>query len=314
MVDLTVAIPTYNGGNRLPKVLECLRCQKGTEHFQWEILVVDNNSHDKTAEIVAAFKAEWPATSSLKYAFEAKQGLAFARQCAVEQAQGDLIGFIDDDVLPADDWVASAYSFSLQHPQAGAYGGQIHPAFQVPPPENYKRIQSFLSIRERGDKAHPYHPEVLNMPPGAALVVRKQAWQSCVPKQLRLIGRVNGTMLSGEDFEALLHMYHNGWEIWYNPAMHSDHQLPAHRLEKDYLLKLAQGCGLCICHLRLLYSHPLRKPIIISRIILGSLKRFVQHWLKHRKQIPHDPVLACELRFLISSCFSPIFWLSQAVQ
>ena len=314
MVDFTVAIPTYNGADRLPKVLECLRSQKETENFQWEVLVVDNNSHDETANVVRQYQESWPSQTPLKYCFEGKQGLAHARQCAIDNARGELIGFVDDDVLPAQDWVSSAYGFSLKHPEIGAYGGQIHPAFESSPPENFKRIQSFLAIRERGDNPHRYRPELLNMPPGAALVVRKRAWQTSVPKELRLIGRVNGTMLSGEDFEALLHMHHQGWEIWYNPTMHSHHQLPAHRLDKPYLLKLAQGCGLCVCYLRLMHSHPLSKPIIVIKIILGGLKRTIQHWWKYRHQIPTDPVLACEFKFFMSTWLSPLFWLSQIFQ
>lgn len=43
MVDFTIAIPTYNGASRLPKVLERLRSQFHTEQFSWEVVVVDNN-------------------------------------------------------------------------------------------------------------------------------------------------------------------------------------------------------------------------------------------------------------------------------
>lgn len=56
MVDFTVAIPTYNGAQRLPDVLEALKLQTGTESFIWEVLVVDNNSQDTTAEVVKAYQ------------------------------------------------------------------------------------------------------------------------------------------------------------------------------------------------------------------------------------------------------------------
>ncbi|MDJ0555307.1 MAG: glycosyltransferase [Microcoleaceae cyanobacterium MO_207.B10] len=51
-INLTIAIPTYNGGGRLPKLLDKIRQQHQTENIYWEVIVVDNNSSDNTAEIV----------------------------------------------------------------------------------------------------------------------------------------------------------------------------------------------------------------------------------------------------------------------
>ncbi|NER82793.1 MAG: glycosyltransferase [Leptolyngbya sp. SIO1D8] len=46
MVDFTVVIPTYNGAERISKLLEHLQAQIETEALTWEVLVVDNNSSD----------------------------------------------------------------------------------------------------------------------------------------------------------------------------------------------------------------------------------------------------------------------------
>ena len=125
-IAFTIAIPTYNGGNRLPKLLDCLRSQIRTEQFTWEIVVIDNNSQDNTAEVIRQYQTDWPTAYPLHYYFEPQQGLAFARQRAIDEAQGTWVGFLDDDNLPASDWVAEAYNFAQEHPQAGAFGGQIH--------------------------------------------------------------------------------------------------------------------------------------------------------------------------------------------
>ncbi|NET37617.1 MAG: glycosyltransferase family 2 protein, partial [Cyanothece sp. SIO1E1] len=205
MVDFTVAIPTYNGSCYLPQILARLRSQSSTQHFSWEVIIVDNNSTDDTAKIVQTYQAQWPEAYPLRYCLETEQGLAFARQRAIDEAHGDLVGFLDDDILPELDWVAAAFSFGQEHPQAGAYNGQIHADFEVKPPDNFDRIKSFFAIRERGETPNLYKPETLSLPPGAGLVVRRQVWQESVPKRLSLIGRVNGSQLAGEDFEALLY-------------------------------------------------------------------------------------------------------------
>ena len=306
MVDITIAIPTYNGAERIGAVLASIKQQTNIDTFDWEVLVVDNNSHDKTAQIVKQAQAEWP-KGKLRYCFEPRQGLAYARYCGVNHAHSELIAFLDDDVLPAADWLSESYHFGRDRPEVGAYGGQIHGEFEIPPPEGFERIKSFLAIRERGATAHPYKPEVLSLPPGAALVVRKTAWQNSVPKQPTLVGRVNGMMLSGEDFEALLHLHQNGWEIWYCPTMQAYHQIPRHRLEKEYLLSLTRGCGLCVCVLRWINVSYWQRPLVAGRIILGNLKRLLIHLWMYQGRLKTDIVAACELNFLICTMMSPLF-------
>ncbi|MCT7972574.1 hormogonium polysaccharide biosynthesis glycosyltransferase HpsE [Laspinema olomoucense] len=309
VIAFTIAIPSYNGANRLPKLLDCLRSQIRTEEFTWEIIVIDNNSQDNTAEVIRQYQTDWPSSYPLHYHFESQQGLAFARQRAIDEAKGTWVGFLDDDNLPAPDWVAEAYNFAQSYPKSGAFGGQIHGSFETQPPENFHRIASFLAIRERGAKPHLYKADQLSLPPGAGLVVRKQAWCENVPRRLQLIGRVNGSTLAGEDFETLLYLHQGGWEIWYCPTLHSYHQIPKERLEQASLLSLIRGCGLCICHLRLLNASPREKPIAIARILVGNLRRIVRHLLQYRGLVKTDLIAACELEFFLSSFLSPFYYL-----
>lgn len=307
-IQFTVAIPTYNGATRLPKLLDKLRSQINTEHFSWQILIVDNNSTDNTAVVVQEYQENWLDTYPLKYTFEPEQGAAFARVRAIQEAESELVGFLDDDILPNSDWVAAAYNFAKDYPQAGAWGGQIHGYFEVHPPENFKRIQSFMAIVERGNQPHLYDPENLILPPSASWGVRRKAWLENVPNRPTLGGRVKGSMVQGDDYEPLLYMYRAGWEIWYNPDMHVTHQIPAKRLERDYLISLSRGCGLCVCHLRMINAKPGQMPIIFAKIMLGGLKRTVIHLLKYRGQVKTDLVAACELGFYSASVVSPFYY------
>lgn len=304
-MNFTVVIPTYNGSERLPRVLDRLRTQAVPDSLRWEIVVVDNNSTDATAEIVRRYQQDWPAALPLHYVTETQQGLAYARQCGVEAAQGDWVGFLDDDTAPDENWVSAAYRFGQAHPKAGAYGGQIHGDFEVPPPKDFKRIQSFLAIKERGAQPHRYQPETLSLPPGAGLVIRKQAWLESVPAQLQRTTR------GGNDFEISIRMHRHGWEIWYNPDMHIYHHIPKKRLERDALIKLSHTVGGCICELRLINVEALRKPVIVGRILMGNLRRIVMHVLKYRWQIKHDVVLMCELVFFVGGFMSPFYLLKK---
>lgn len=308
MVDFTVAIPTYNGATRLPKVLERLRSQIQTEQFSWEILVVDNNSNDRTAEVIQEVQKNWPQTYPLRYIFEAEPGAAFARNRAVEAARGNLIGFLDDDNLPDADWVAAAYEFGQTHPRAGAYGSQIHGKFEGELPKDFKKIAVYLAIIERGSTASRYESQQKILPPAAGLVVRKQAWCDNVPKRLFLNHTSRDAGLASEDLEAVLYIQKAGWEIWYNPQMCMEHEIPQWRLEKEYLISVVRCIGLSRHHLRMLRLKNWQKPLAIPVYWANDLRKLIGYWIGHRNRLKEDAIAeACELELLRGILISPFF-------
>jgi len=221
-IDLTVVIPTYNGASGyLEKVLNALKRQIDTENISWEIIVIDNNSSDKTAFLVSEYQKSWSKRYPLRYALEPKQGSFFARKRGVEEARGKVVAFIDDDNLVANDWIDQAYKFGKKHPRAGAWGGQIHGDFEVKPPKYFSRIASILAIVERGAKEYPYKRRKL-LPPSAGLVVRRNAWKACVHGQSMSISI--GTLLNKDpttnsDLKMLRYIHKGKWEIWYNVCL-----------------------------------------------------------------------------------------------
>lgn len=312
-ISFSVAVCTYNGAERVGKVLEYLYAQKGTEKFGWEIVVVDNNSSDQTKETVAHYQSMWRGNVPLRYCFEPKQGLAFARQRAVEEAQGELIGFLDDDNLPEPDWVTKAFSFAQNQPKAGAYGSYIVGEFETKPPENFERIASLLALTNRGDKALFYYPGEKVLPPGAGLVVKKQAWLENVPKSCFLQGRVAGHQLPGEDLEAVLYIQRAGWEIWYNPEMALLHCIPSWRLTPEYLLKLCQTIGLSRFYTRMLSVQKWQRPAAALVYMGRDLFKVSRHLIRHRKRLDSDLIALCELKLYLNSLVSPFYLLRKQI-
>jgi glycosyltransferase involved in cell wall biosynthesis len=306
-LDFTVAICTYNGENRLPEVLEKLRSQINTEQIQWEIIVVDNNSKDNTAKIVEKYQANWPSSYPLRYCFEPQQGLAFARQRAVEEARGELVGFLDDDNLPALNWIIEAYCFGKNHPQAGAYGGQIHGDFEIEPPEEIRTVvKYYLAIVERGNKPYQYQKRGV-FPPGAGLVVRKQAWCENVPEKIFLSGRIGQSLMANEDLEVQSYIQNAGWQIWYHPKMHMDHKMPSQRLEREYLIKIVRGDGLARHHIRMLRVKPWQRPLAFILYLANDLRQLILHFIKYRNVLETNIEAACKMEHLIATLVSPFY-------
>ena len=307
MVDFTVAICTYNGEKRLPDVLDRLRSQIDTENISWEIIVVDNNSQDNTAQVVQKYQEDWDKPYPLKYCFEQQQGAAFARKKAINEANSPLIGFLDDDNLPNSYWVASAYNFAEKHPQAGAFASLIQGDFEVEPPPNFNRIKAFLAITERGNKARLYNPKFKLLPPSAGLVVRKQAWLQSVPEKCILSGRIPGSMLTGEDTEVLGYFQQKSWEIWYNPEMKIIHKIPANRLTKDYLIPFMRGIGLSRYVTRMIGVKSWQKPFLSLAYFMHDFRKILLHFLKYGRAIKTDLVTACEFELYVNSLISPLY-------
>jgi glycosyltransferase involved in cell wall biosynthesis len=306
-IDFTVAIPTYNGASRLPELLKRLQNQINTENISWEIIVVDNNSTDNTSQVIQDFQANWQYPYPLKYYFEKKQGAAYARKRAVEEAKGLLIGFLDDDNYPVNDWVAGAYNFAQNSPRVGAYGSRIHPWWEVEPPDDFQYIASFLAITDRGDLPLLYHSKNNLLPPSAGLVVRRKAWLESIPDKLILTGRVTGNMLTGEDLEMLSYIQKNGWEIWYNPNMVIYHKIPSTRLQREYLLPFFQGIGLSRHVTRMVKIKPTYKPLFFLAYIISDSIKIISHLVKHRHKVKTDLIIACQMQLFLSSLISPFY-------
>ncbi len=305
-MDFTVAIPTYNGAERLASVLEKLRHQIQTENIQWEIIVVDNNSDDSTADVVKGFQQNWHLSNQLKYVFEDKQGMAYARWRAIKEASGVFVGFVDDDNLVFPDWVYQAYHFGIKHTKSGAYGGEIQGIFEIEPPENFDKVKTFLAIRKYADTATKFDVDKLRLPPGAGLVVRKKAWLESVPT------KVTHTQRGCEDYEISLHMYNHGWEIWYNPEMQIQHLIPEWRMQKDYLLKIAHTYGRATCQISLMTAeNNWQKVFLLFKGFIGSFKRIIIHLIKHRQQVKNNLGLACEMTFYFGQMISPFDYIKK---
>jgi glycosyltransferase involved in cell wall biosynthesis len=306
-MDLSVIIPTYNGAERLPAVLDRLKAQVEVDTIAWEVVVVDNNSSDDPAAVVQQYQADWPAAVPLRYFVERQQGSGHARQCGIDQAAGELLGFLDDDNWPAPDWIIQAVQFSKAHPKVGAFGSEIVGEFEVQPPADWGPILRYLAIVQRGSTAQPYSPRINGLPPSAGLVVRRQAWLETVPRTLVLAGRVGDSLLCGEDWESETYLYQAGWEIWHNPAMKIKHWIPKQRVEWAYLRKNLLGVGLCRYQIRMRLLPRWQRPGMTLAYALSDSLKLIKHLLKHGRKIQLEAVPNCEWMLLWGTLVSPLY-------
>lgn len=93
---VTIVIPAYNYQTFLPETLNSVLAQK---YQNFELIVVDDGSTDKTKDVVAEFLAKDP---RIKYFYQSNAGLSAARNLGVKNANGAYIQFLDADDLLSD--------------------------------------------------------------------------------------------------------------------------------------------------------------------------------------------------------------------
>ena len=118
---ISVCICTYNRSKGLRRTLESLARQNNIN--LGEVLIVDNNCTDDTADVVESFRETLP----IRRITESRQGLSHARNRAVADFRGDVLLFTDDDVRLGTSWLAAYQDAIRRFPDADYFGGRILP-------------------------------------------------------------------------------------------------------------------------------------------------------------------------------------------
>lgn len=108
--ELSVVIPAYNAAETLDAQLRALTTQENAAPF--EVLVCDNGSTDRTADVVRAWQQELPQLRLIDASD--RRGPSAARNIGAEQARAPFLAFCDADDIVAADWLATLHD-SLQH-------------------------------------------------------------------------------------------------------------------------------------------------------------------------------------------------------
>ena len=97
---LSIVIPAHNEETRLPDSLTRILEHLGRQPFEWEVLVVENGSRDRTAEVAERFARQTPRVRVLR---EAQRGKGLAVRRGMLEAAGEFRFICDADLsMPFD--------------------------------------------------------------------------------------------------------------------------------------------------------------------------------------------------------------------
>ena len=117
---VSVIIPVYNGERTLRA---CLHSVLNQTCKNYEVIAVDNNSNDRTKEIIKDFQAKH---RRLKYIFEQKKGRGAARNAGIMKSKGEIIAMTDADCIVPVDWLEKITMPIIKNNENAAIGSEAN--------------------------------------------------------------------------------------------------------------------------------------------------------------------------------------------
>ena len=222
-MDLSVVVPTSNRAASLDALLHDLRAQRGDARF--EVIVVDNGSADDTAQVARRHAA---GDRRVRYIVEPRRGASCARNAGVAVARAPILAFIDDDVRPRADWVASILAAFARYPDVDCIGGRVEPRWPCPPPPWLTRAH-WPPLAVQIDRGGSRYIDRGNA--SACLITANFA---CRAEVFREIGGFAPDFLRDEDREFNLRMWRAGKRGLYVDSVIAFADVQRERLEKRY--------------------------------------------------------------------------------
>jgi glycosyltransferase involved in cell wall biosynthesis len=233
---LTVLLATRNRAELLRSVLNAytklLEPSGG-----WKLVIVNNGSTDKTAEVLTSFQGELP----VRWLSEPKLGKNFALNTGLGAVEGDLVVFTDDDTFPAGDWLVQLRRAADHQPGYAMFGGTILPRWEVPPPHwvGWVDQAAAFTLSDSSLGAGKTEAELVF---GPNMAIRMKVFESGVRFDTS-IGPRGSSYPMGSETELLLRLGRQGHLAWHVPSAVVEHFIRQEQLTMQWVLRRAIRFG-----------------------------------------------------------------------
>jgi glycosyltransferase involved in cell wall biosynthesis len=196
-MDITVVIPAWNEEYNIENAIQAILRQEFLGSV--EIIVVDNNSTDRTFEKALD-------TGVVTVIKQTVQGTNATRQAGFQKAYGDIIAYCDADCVPPKDWLSNIYVY-LQNERRVAVSGPY--SFGDSSKlgwfdRNYAKLFSYLTH-------HSFFGKKVAIMIGGNFAVKKEA--------LEKIGGFPDITFWGDDTCLALELAHHCGPVWFTPNL-----------------------------------------------------------------------------------------------
>ena len=238
--DLSIVLTTYNRCDQLTCALDALLSQERCSGINFELIVVDNNSTDRTAQVVAEYQS---AGRNLVYILERKQGVSYARNAGIQNSTAPIVAFVDDDVVVSPSWVRILLDSLAEHPEVDCIGGPVLPRWEHQPPSWLDRTHwAPVALQDYGNS-----PFLIDKKKKLCLLSANFAFRRGVFDRIGTfdpaLQRIEGAIGSMEDMELLDRFWEGNRTALYEPALVTFTPVPAVRMTTSYHRRWHTGHG-----------------------------------------------------------------------
>lgn len=259
---LSVVICTYNRNDILIICLETI-AKYYPKNYEIEVVVVNNNSSDKTASTLVEFSKKY---SWMRSVIELKQGLSHARNTGFQSASHSWILYLDDDAKIDQSLFIRVY----EHIKSQTYqciGGMYLPWYMGKKPKWFR--DKWASNRMAYDKLHLLQTN--EFASGGVLFIQKELLVA--QNGFRTNYGMHGAQLGyGEETDLQSRIRKAGHKIAYDPEMIIYHLVPSHKMTVSWQLKSSFQMGKTFLETAG-YPHNMLSGIIA--LIIGIVQLFV---------------------------------------
>lgn len=194
MTETSIIVRAFNEARHLPALFDAIDAQ---EYRDFEVILVDSGSYDRTREIAAARGAKICRISSHDFTF------GYSLNVGIEAAQGRFIVIVSAHTIPtASDWLENLIAPLKTHDNiAMVYGRQIGVAeSKFSEAEDFERI---FGVTPREDRPRKIRAN------NAASAIKKSLWEK---------KKFNPEVTGLEDADWASHWLRRGMRVVYEPS------------------------------------------------------------------------------------------------
>lgn len=240
MIEISAVIATYNREAYLIKALQSLLIQT-IDRNQFEVIIVDNNCTDNTAQVCKEFHANNPHIK-YKYVVEEQQGLSYGRNRGINEATGKYLTFVDDDAYLDSEFLLKSVEYLKNNESVYAIGGKILLDYEVKIPKWVSPyLEPLFGYFNFGDS--PRYFKKPKFPRGSNMTF-KTAVFSKVGMFNPKLGRKKRELGSGEEKELFDRIYSANLGVYYLPEIIVYHYVPEARTRIEFIKKQAINTGI----------------------------------------------------------------------
>ena len=244
MSDLQIAaiICTHNRDRYLGAAIDSLLEQ---DCDNYEVLVIDNASSDRTKEVVDARLAN----PRLKYYYEPVLGLSVARNRGAKETTAPILAYLDDDAEASSQWlkvITKAYQDNEILAIAGGKVTLIWPEGITPPQWISAEMAGGLGAYDLGDEV--VYIDNPNLTPRGLNYSLRRTFLAEIGGFDPNLGRVGKNLLSNEELYMTELALEKGWQVAYLPEAIAAHNVALERTKPGWFLRRSWWQGISECY------------------------------------------------------------------